>query len=106
MDRALDDIAGTADEVATEQRAVARKLRAMKRQLDRGWSWRRVTDESGDVLGTLRESAKRLVGATGTLAATLAKGLAREGESRRGIAARLGVSHQRVSALLRNGRRS
>lgn len=58
MDPALNEIASAADEVADDQRRVAR------------------------------------------LGRVLALGLSEEGESRRQIGRRLGVSHQRVSAIL------
>ena len=50
----------------------------------------------------MRSSASRLVHATGRLARTLTHGLASEGASRRQVARQLGISHQRVTALLRD----
>lgn len=105
MTNVLEQVADDADQVADDQRKVARRARAMQRQRDRGWSWQRILERDGaDVLGLLRHGAKRLTSATGHLGAVLARGLAAEGESRRRIASRLGVTHQRVSALLRSDR--
>lgn len=101
----LDEVADAADEVADQQRYVARRARAMQRRRDAGASWTSVLDaERGPfVLDVLRRSAQRLTSLTGQLARVLARGLSTEGQSRRRIAARLGVSHQRVSALVGNG---
>jgi hypothetical protein len=102
MGSALDEVAAAADEVADEQRLVARRARAMQRRRDAGWSWARVLDwepEPG-ILELLRRSVRRSSGAVGQLAQVLASGLSAEGETRRQIGRRLTVSHQRVSAML------
>jgi hypothetical protein len=102
MGSVLEEVAATADEVADDQRRVARRARVMQRQRDRGWSWARILDRDAnrDVLGLLRGGAARLAKAAGTLALGFARGLTGEGESRRRIARRLDVSHQRVTAML------
>lgn len=107
MSAALEELADAADEVAAEQRMVARKARSMQRLRDRGWSWTRILDAENapGLLEMLRRSATRLAGMTSGLAKTLAAGLRAEGQSRRQIGGRLGVSHQRISAML-NGDRS
>jgi len=106
MSTALEAIAAAADEVADDQRRVARRARAMQRQRDRGRSWAEIlhADAELGVLSVLRRSVRRLGAAATDLATVLAGGLAAEGFSRRQIAGRLGVTHQRVSALLRDGR--
>lgn len=108
MTTTLEGVAEAADEVADEQREVARQARAMQRQREAGASWATVLDADRGtfVLDALRRCAQRLTALTGDLARLLARGLSAEGESRRRIAARLGVSHQRVSALVGNGSRS
>lgn len=105
MGSALDEVADAADAVADDQRKVARQARAMQRLLDRGWSWSKILDreDSPGLLTLVRRSTRRLSSALGTLAHTVAHSLAAEGESRRRIAQRLGVTHQRVSAMLLNG---
>lgn len=102
MSAALEDVAAAAEEVAAEQRQVARRARAMQRQRDRGWSWAQILDreEPPPILEMLRASGRHLSGATRRLAQTLAGGLSAEGASRRQIARRLAVTHQRVSAIL------
>ena len=108
MDTALADVAEAAEEVAAGQKEVARRARAMQRRRDQGWTWGRILDEerSPGLLDLLRRSGRRLTEATGGLARALAEGLRAEGSSRRHIARRLGVTHQRVSAMLNGRRRS
>jgi hypothetical protein len=107
MASALEEIATAADEVADDQRLVARRARAMQRQRDRGWSWALILDRERmpGLLELLRRSGRRLSGATARLGRTLAAGLSKEGESRRQVGRRLGVTHQRVSAMLSGERR-
>lgn len=102
MDTTLEEVASEADALADEQREIARDARRLQRQRDRGWSWAALLDGDGasGLLRRLRDSARRLTGLSGRVAATFARGLAGEGESRRQIARRLEVSHQRVSAIL------
>jgi CRP-like cAMP-binding protein len=107
MSTALEDVATAADEVADDQRRVARRARAMQRQRDRGWSWAKILDREAEpgLLGLLRSSGRRLAESVALLAQALARGLTGEGESRRQIARRLGVTHQRISAMLGHDRR-
>jgi hypothetical protein len=108
MSTALEMVATAADDVATDQRRIARLARSMQRQRDRGWSWAKVLDREAEpgLLELLRSSARRLAESAAQLAQALARGLAGEGESRRQIARRLGVTHQRISAMLQQDRRS
>ena len=103
MGSVLDEVAAAADEVADDQRHVARRARAMQRRRDAGWSWARILDwepEPG-ILELSRRSVRRLSDAVGGLAQTLASGLSAEGETRRQIGRRLTVSHQRITAMLK-----
>lgn len=104
MHAALEELAESADAVADDQRRVARRARAMQRQRERGRSWAEILDRESEprLLGLLRGNTRRLAEATGRLAHALAHGLVREGESRRQVARRLGVTHQRISAILRH----
>lgn len=103
----LEAVATAADDVADDQRTVARKARSMQRRRDRGWSWARVLDAEAapGLLELLRRSTRRLAQQTSRLARTLAAGLHDEGDSFRQIGRRLGVTHQRVSAMLSRGPR-
>jgi hypothetical protein len=102
MSTSLDGVAAAADEVADEQRQVARQARSMQRRRERGVSWGTILDEqpSPGLLQRLRESSRKLLESTGRASRVLAAGLIAEGESRRRVAQRLGVSHQRISAML------
>jgi transcriptional regulator with XRE-family HTH domain len=108
MSSALDEVAVVADKVADDQRRVARRARTMQRQRAMGWSWAKILDaEDGPPLvDVLRRSGRRLAEATGRLAQALAAGLTAEGESHRQVARRLGVTHQRISAMLKGERRT
>jgi DNA invertase Pin-like site-specific DNA recombinase len=108
MDSSLEGVAEAAEEVADQQQQVARQARSMQQRRDRGVSWARILDEqpSPTFLERLRQSCRRLTDATGRASRTLVAGLIVEGESRRKIARRLGVSHQRVSAILNTARRT
>lgn len=103
MDAFLDEVADIAEEVSAEQRQVAREVRSLKRARQRGASWADMADRQAvgyGPLGRLRESRRKLAKAAGRLAQGVAEGLRAEGQSYRMIAARLGVTHQRVSAML------
>lgn len=105
MSTVLDEVATAAEEVARDQRVIARRARSMQRRRDAGWSRARILDAEAapSLLGLLRRSARRLTRVTGGLARALAGGLHAEGMSRRQIGRRLGVTHQRVSAMLNSG---
>lgn len=62
MSTALELVATAADDVAADQRRVARRARAMQRLRDRGWSWAKVLDREAEpgLLELLRSSARRL----------------------------------------------
>jgi hypothetical protein len=103
---ALEEVASAADGVADDQRRVAQLARTMQRRRQRGWSWSRIILEQPEpgLLDLLRRSRTRLAGAISGLVRTLASGLAAEGATRRQIAGYLGVSHQRVTAVLNHRR--
>ena len=106
MDAELEELANAADAVAADQRAVAKAARRMQHLRDQGRSWSRILADdaaAGEGLtALLRRSGRRLAELTAKWSSLVARGLSREGESRRRIAERLGVSHQRVSAILGN----
>ena len=103
MGSALEEVAKAADEVSDEQRHIAQRARSLEEKRASGWSWSSLLDTAegrgfGDLL---RRSARRATGAASKFTAALAHELSVEGESRRRIAGRLGVTHQRVSAILK-----
>ena len=102
MDAFLEVVADTAEEVAADQAEVANQARSMQEARNRGASWSELVDGQGGIrlLDRLRSTGRKLAAATGRLSLGLAEGLRSEGLSHRAIARRLGVTHQRVSALL------
>lgn len=102
MASSLEEVAAAAEEAARDKHEVARRARAMQRKRDRGWSWSRILEAEGSpsVIEIVRRGAQRAAEAKTTLATVLARELSREGLSRRQIAQRLHVTHQRVSAML------
>lgn len=108
MSSALEDVAAAAEEVAEDQRQIARRARSMQRQREQGRSWADILDrqQSPPLLELLRRSGRRLGEATARFAQTLAAELSAEGASRRQVARRLSVSHQRVTAMLKGGCRT
>src|SRR3954447_12839338 len=108
MGNALEEVASAAEESAAEQRDVARRVRAIDRKRQRGWSWVRILDDepSPGVLELVRKSARGAAAAASGLVHLVAVGLSEEGESRRRIGHRFGMSHQRISAVLNGDRRS
>ena len=108
MSSVLEEVAAAADEVADDQRRVARRARAMQRQRDRGVSWSTILDREAvpSLLELLRRSGRRLTEVAGRYGHALACGLVAEGESIRQVGRRLSVTHQRVSAMLKGERRS
>jgi hypothetical protein len=104
----LSEVAEHAEAAASGQQQIARRARAMERQRARGWSWAKILDREAlpGIFDLARRSAKHMAEATRALAQVVASGLSAEGESRRQIGRRLGVTHQRVTALLRGQRSS
>ncbi|MGH9030555.1 MAG: hypothetical protein ACRDZV_00370 [Acidimicrobiia bacterium] len=108
MASVLQEVADAADAAAADQRQVARRARAIQRDRDQGRPWTEILDRPANrnIVDLARRSARLVTGAATKLASILAAGLTREGASRRQVAKRLGVTHQRVSALLNGNDRS
>lgn len=105
-----DELAATLDRVADaaeDQARVHAKVAAAARVAARERISTMRSEASGkrvrEVLDLLAGSTERMVGAAGDLRRAWAATLAAQGLSRREIAVRLGVSHQRVSVLLGRG---
>ena len=104
---ALEQAADTAEDTARDQHhaAVAAREAARGRRGDTAVDDPATTRVVGNVLHLLGRSAERLAATVGTVRRAWARALADENFSIRQIGARLGVSHQRVSALLARHRR-
>jgi hypothetical protein len=98
----LNIVASVADAAAAEHRLVARRARTICQQLDRGRSPARVAAEQAPELATaLRQASRRTSVAATLVLRAIVRTLADGGQTRRQIAEVVGVSHQRVTALLK-----
>lgn len=104
MARVLDEFANEAEAVANEQQQIARDVRRLNEEREAGRSWSELLagSDSGQMLQLVRSSARRLTSATGTLMRFLARELSSEGLSHRKIGRLLGVTHQRVTTILKS----
>lgn len=103
----LDDLARTVDDNARDQRRLAGRIRRLRDARAEGGSWHDVLAQEPSP-GTLQLTTgmlARLTRASGRLRRALARGLRAEGATIPAIAERFGVSHQRVSSLLRGSPR-
>jgi hypothetical protein len=100
---ALNEVADVADDTAREQHAVAVASRRLSRERAQGASWREIADggRPRTLLGLIGASARRLSVVGNGLRRALVVAMAGEGLTTRQIGERFGVSHQRVSSLLR-----
>jgi len=99
---ALDDLAEKAERTSAEQQLIADSARAMTAEYRRGRSWAAILGGEGQpsVLTLLGSSLRRLSQTSSRVRAAVASALVKEGLSTRQIAAHLGVTHQRISAML------
>lgn len=103
MTGALEDLAQAADMTARDQQRLARRARDMVRQRGRGRSWSSIleSEKQPGALELLGISARRLASIGGRFRCALGRVLTAEGRSTRQVAKDLGVTHQRVSAMLK-----
>jgi hypothetical protein len=103
---ALDHLAESAERTSAEQQLIADSARAMTEEHRRGRSWAAILSGEGQpsVLGLLGSSLRRMSETSSRVRAAVASALVKEGLSTRQIAAHLGVTHQRISAMLNRNR--
>jgi hypothetical protein len=101
----LDELATAVDANARDQRRLAGLIRRLRTARAAGASWQDLLtgEQRPGVLGLTAQILRGVSDASGTLRRQLAQGLRAEGATISAIAAMFGVSHQRVSALLRRG---
>jgi hypothetical protein len=99
---ALRHLAESAEKTLAEQQVIAHSARAMAEERRRGRSWAAILAGVGQpsILTLLGSSLRRLSQTSSRVRTGVATALANEGLSTRQIAAHLGVTHQRVSAML------
>ena len=107
LSSALEAAADGAEAAARDQQRAAAIARDAARDLDPGnpADHPQATRATSRVLRLLAGSAQRLTATAGSLRRAWAQSLADENLSLRQIGERLGVTHQRVSALLARHRR-
>lgn len=101
---AIDELTGAIDANASDERLLARRLRRLRNGRLSGRSWRRLLESEPDPgsLALVGRILGRMSGASGGLRRALAQAARSEGESVADIARRFGVSHQRISTVLRS----
>ncbi len=100
---ALDALSDALREMGDDQRLLEERLRELRRQRSEGRAWRDILADE-DVPGTMQVVSHMLAclaKASGALRKELVESLRREGASIPAIAKLFGVTHQRVSNLLR-----
>jgi hypothetical protein len=104
----LEEVADDLDQTAAENKTAARRLRRLGAQRRNGRPWREVLGGKAtrDLLTLVTGLASRLSSATGRLRRGVAQALLSEGLRVRQIADLLGVSHQRVSRVLKENDRA
>lgn len=100
---ALDALRRALAEIAEEQRLLEAKLEELRRHRASGREWRDIlpNEEPPGSMQMVSQMLASLAKASGTLRKELVENLRREGVSIPAIARMFGVTHQRVSNLLR-----
>lgn len=103
--RSLENLARAVEANARDERLLARRIRQMASRREAGRPWRDVVagEAPPGVLTLTSQVLGRLTDASGRVRRSLARALRAEGETIPGIARHFGVTHQRVSNLLRRG---
>ena len=100
---ALDALSGALSQIAEDLQVLQAKLAALRSQRAGGMAWRDIlaSEEAPGSMQIVSRMLARLAKASGTLRKELVDTLRREGVSIPAIARMFGVTHQRVSNLLR-----
>jgi hypothetical protein len=100
---ALDGMTAAVQENIKDERVLVRRLGRLRDGRARGATWQDLLarETRPGTLGLATQILRRLTAAAGRFRRALAAGLRAEGATIPAIAALFGVSHQRVSALLR-----
>jgi hypothetical protein len=101
--RALDALSQALEEVSEDQKLLGQRLVELRRQRMQGRPWREIlaAEEPPGTMQVVSHMLASLARASGTLRKELVETLRREAVSIPAIARLFGVTHQRVSNLLR-----
>lgn len=101
--RAIDQLTDAIEENARDERLLARRLRRLRDGRTAGRPWRRLLDSEPDpaALVVVGRILARMSATSGGLRRSMARAVRSEGETVSEIARRFGVTHQRVSTILR-----
>ena len=104
---ALTTLSEVASASADELNIVGGELSSMEQRRRRGWSWRRILSSgaSASLLSDVARIVATLGGASGAFRRTVTQALQKEGMQIKDIASLLGVSRQRISAVIRPRRK-
>ncbi|HMD45719.1 MAG TPA: hypothetical protein VKG43_06145 [Acidimicrobiales bacterium] len=99
MQGGLDSV----EAASRDGRLLSQRVRRLRAAREHGRSWGDILNAEPDpgALQLVTRMLARLSSASGSLRTALARALRSEAEAIPGIAARFGVSHQRISAILR-----
>jgi hypothetical protein len=100
----FEGVASDLESAADETRKAARGVRQAVAKRERGQTWQKVVGGTAgrDLLGRVAGVAARLSGATVRLRQGIVQGLLSDGVGVRRIAEFLGVSHQRISRVIKD----
>ena len=100
---ALDELSAALDDLSRDQRDLAQRIDALRQARQRGASWQEILsrEEPPGSMQVVSQMLARLSKASGTVRKELVDVLRSEGASIPSIARLFGVTHQRVSNLLR-----
>lgn len=101
--RALDALAEALEQISQDQEVLAKKIDSLRQARSKGLSWQDILGEE-DAPGSMQVVSRMLAclsKASGALRKELVEELREEGATIPAIARLFGVTHQRVSNLLR-----
>jgi hypothetical protein len=103
---ALDDLSQTLEDNASDERLLAGRIRDISAARQQGASWTEAMarESTPGVVQLVSQVLGRMSGSSGHMRTALAQALRAEGASIASIAELFGVTHQRVSHLIRRDR--
>ncbi len=105
---ALDEVEAAVEENMSDERLLLRRVRSLRTAHRSGKSWTELLrrEQEPGALALVGRVLARMSQASGVVRRALASSLRAEGETIPAIARRFGVTHQRISSLLRESNHS